>query len=773
MSRGYQTTYVAISVFLVGLGSVAFAGHVIYVDASAIGASNGSSWTDAYSHLQDALIDANSMPKPVEIRVARGIYTPDEGAGATRGDQMATFQLVSGVTLRGGYAGFSEPDPDARDTTLYATTLSGDLAGDDVHLGVDHPRSIKCTCEDNSCRIVTGSGIGEDAIIDGFTVAGGDWLWSGCTRDCNDYAGVYIESGRPTIVNCRFIGTLAFNQGALVNCDGSRTTLIGCTFAGNDRAIANTGSSLLLTKCAFESDDERAIYSFGVGHIVLTECTFKGPGISSHGTDLTLAGCTFSNSGMGCYDCNSTLTSCTFQNAGIGCTQGNLTVTDCGFVNSDYCPLESREGSLVLTRCLFSANSAREGGAVNIRSSGARLYQCTFKRNTATAGAGAIDATSANLVLQNCIFSGNQGPIHIQGAGAVSIFMGNLTATGCIFAGNSARGFMSPGAISSSGALVRLSNCTFAGNWSSRGQGNAIRHSSQSFACQLKLSNCIVWDGAGSIAGMIPSEQARVCITYSNVQGGWPGEGNIDADPCFAEPGYWVDANDPNVIVEPNNPNAVWIDGDYHLQSQAGRWDPQMQQWVRDDRSSPCIDAGDRGTPIGPEPFPNGGVINMGAYGGTIEASKSYFGEPICGTIVAGDINGDCKVDCSDFAILASHWLLRGSDFINIPPTVTIVAPPNGAEFHYPTPITICADATDIDGSVVWLRFTMSYKSNGRSHSSGYSAAEEGGRWWYDWYWWGDTGIPFDGNYTITAKASDDDCAVSVSAPVVVTLHVP
>ena len=47
----------------------------------------------------------------------------------------------------------------------------------------------------------------------------------------------------------------------------------------------------------------------------------------------------------------------------------------------------------------------------------------------------------------------------------------------------------------------------------------------------------------------------------------------------------------------------------------------------------------------------------MDAYGGTSEASKSYFGKPVCETIVAGDINGDCKVDFTDMLILLSHWL--------------------------------------------------------------------------------------------------------------------
>ncbi|UCD29281.1 MAG: hypothetical protein JSV03_02030, partial [Planctomycetota bacterium] len=113
--------------------------------------------------------------------------------------------------------------------------------------------------------------------------------------------------------------------------------------------------------------------------------------------------------------------------------------------------------------------------------------------------------------------------------------------------------------------------------------------------------------------------------------------GNIDADPVFADP---------------NN-------GDYHLKSQAGRYDPNppAADWVRDEVTSPCIDASDPNSSIGQEPFPNGGIVKMGVYGGTAEASKSYFGEPVCEIIVAGDINGDCKVDFKDFAIMALHWL--------------------------------------------------------------------------------------------------------------------
>jgi parallel beta-helix repeat protein len=102
------------------------------------------------------------------------------------------------------------------------------------------------------------------------------------------------------------------------------------------------------------------------------------------------------------------------------------------------------------------------------------------------------------------------------------------------------------------------------------------------------------------------------------------GPGSISVDPYFAELGYRADVNDPNIaVVEPNNQNAVWVDGDYHLKSQAGRYDPNTQTWVKDDVTSPCIDAGDPNSPVAFEPFPNGGIVNMGAYGGTSEASKS------------------------------------------------------------------------------------------------------------------------------------------------------
>jgi len=176
------------------------------------------------------------------------------------------------------------------------------------------------------------------------------------------------------------------------------------------------------------------------------------------------------------------------------------------------------------------------------------------------------------------------------------------------------------------------------------------------------LSNCIVYDDGQEVFNTM----SNLTIEYSTIRRDsetiydsantliWD-PGLLDADPCFADPGYW-DANGT-----PDDPNDdFFVEGDYHLKSQAGRWDPVGASWVQDDVTSPCIDAGDPNSPIGYEPFPNGGVINMGAYGGTAEASKSYFGQPLCKTPIAGDINGDCTVDFKDIAILLSHWLQMG-----------------------------------------------------------------------------------------------------------------
>jgi hypothetical protein len=91
--------------------------------------------------------------------------------------------------------------------------------------------------------------------------------------------------------------------------------------------------------------------------------------------------------------------------------------------------------------------------------------------------------------------------------------------------------------------------------------------------------------------------------------------------------------------------------GDYHLRSERGRYWPQFDLWVLDKVTSLCVDGGDPTADYSNEPVPNGGRINMGAYGGTAYASMSE------GRWLEGDINRDHFVNMMDMALVANDWL--------------------------------------------------------------------------------------------------------------------
>ncbi|UCG56976.1 MAG: hypothetical protein JSU70_19190 [Phycisphaerales bacterium] len=102
------------------------------------------------------------------------------------------------------------------------------------------------------------------------------------------------------------------------------------------------------------------------------------------------------------------------------------------------------------------------------------------------------------------------------------------------------------------------------------------------------------------------------------------------------------DDHDP-LFADPDN-------GDYHLLSERGRYWPEHDVWILDEVTSPCIDAGDATANFSNEPAPNGGRLNLGAYGGTAYASMSDW--PLI-----GDVNQDGIVDMRDVALMTDNWL--------------------------------------------------------------------------------------------------------------------
>ncbi len=237
----------------------------------------------------------------------------------------------------------------------------------------------------------------------------------------------------------------------------------------------------------------------------------------------------------------------------------------------------------------------------------------------------------------------------------------------------------------------------------------------------------------------------------------------MEADPGFADPGIWDSQGTPDDTTDDS-----WIAGDYHLKSQAGRWDPIDEIWVQDEASSPSIDGGDPFAPIGDESFPNGGVANMGVYGADAEASKTYFGGPVCETRMAGDVNGDCRVDLEDLLIVVAQWEGRPAG------PVTIVEPTDGAilQLGLSQPLLIRAAVNEPDFVASRVRFEITHRSENHRRVSTVPAQEREDGWFTTWTWWSsERSSPNEGDHTITATATDVSGRTEVSEPVVITIH--
>jgi Leucine-rich repeat (LRR) protein len=208
-------------------------------------------------------------------------------------------------------------------------------------------------------------------------------------------------------------------------------------------------------------------------------------------------------------------------------------------------------------------------------------------------------------------------------AGAISCINSNPKISNCLIVGNRAT---NPdgggGAVFCQDSNAVFENCTFSGNYGGPQAAGFLIYDSN-----VAIMNSILWDNYTEVSvasGSLPS------ITYSDIQGQWPGTGNMAESPLFAEPGYWARSDTPDVQADPFDANAVWIDGDYHLLSEFGRYRQGRNRWILDEVTSPCINAGNLNSDVGEEPFPHGYIINMGAYGGTSQASMfSPIQEPV------------------------------------------------------------------------------------------------------------------------------------------------
>jgi hypothetical protein len=278
-------------------------------------------------------------------------------------------------------------------------------------------------------------------------------------------------------------------------------------------------------------------------------------------------------------------------------------------------------GVACCTICRNEATSAGGGlySGTMRQQTGGTISGCTISGNRAPSGGG-IACSRNRPLIANCLIVGNWATIEPSviwesrdGGGGVYCFQNNPHFTNCTIVNNRANA--SGGGIDcpdGEGNIV-VENSIVWGNSALYGNQMAMMCCLCVVGCQdIKMRYCCIESGSNSTCVELdPSVVDRpVDLIASHSK---------DENPRFADPGHW----DPNGT--PNDPNDdFWVDGDYHLKSQAGRWDPSSLKWVLDAVTSPCIDVGDPNTPVGLEPQPNGNRINMGAYGGTAEASKSF-----------------------------------------------------------------------------------------------------------------------------------------------------
>lgn len=525
-----------VSFFLTTTSALSFAGEesVRFVDAAAVEGGNGTSWSNAYRELQDALAEALNNPAISEIRVAGGIYIPTQ-AGGSRG---MTFELREGVNLNGGYAGQANDDPDTRDFDLYPTILSGDLNGD------DNP-NFEDSFADNSEHVVSCNSLSSIAI-DGFTIRGGN----ANVYPTNDGGGMQVFYSTIQISNCNFEwnragGDAAYGGGLLLV--ESITTLNNCRFTNNK--IHSQGGGISAAYGA-------GLANFSYSVLTATNCVFENNAVSGF---LPAGG------------------------ALINSSQSTFSLSDCRFIENSATGLGAIGGAIAnystlspsCDRCVFLKNNVDRGdfqeawgGAIwNSNHGSPQFRNCKFLGNYATGGeGGAIRNTQSNPSFFNCIFSGNRN---------ISIYNADNsdpTFINCSFGGNT-------GAVlfNTQNSNPLLLNCIL---WGNSFPNNQIHTDTSSGSNQSTLQFCNYesgWHGLGS--------------ENINLNPAWVDRDGIDNVTGTEDDDFHLLANSPCIDEGTNfsiDPNSLDFEGELRILDGDGNGLATIDMGVDEFLVSPC-----------------------------------------------------------------------------------------------------------------------------------------------------------------------------------------
>ena len=303
----------------------------------------------------------------------------------------------------------------------------------------------------------------------------------------------------------------------------------------------------------------------------------------------------------------------------------------------------------------------QHGGAIYCDGASPTINNCIIAFNEAYYSGGGVFCRDSNMVITNCEITDNY--CEASGAGFCGAFGGTPVLQNCLIAWND--GYASGGACLANDSNAAFINCTIADNYAYYPDGTG---GIDCYHSDVNITNSIIWDNYSYSNEQIITTSANVTVSYSDIQVSdgaavWPGSGNINNDPLFAKPWFYDyhlkseagrlmpfnetngDFNQDGIVDELDLEifSRFWlVEGfvmatdlyyDYIIDFKdfaviASNWHEPgwtIGGWVTDESGvySPCIDTGDPTADFSKEPIPNGGIINMGAYGNTTSASKS------------------------------------------------------------------------------------------------------------------------------------------------------
>jgi hypothetical protein len=260
--------------------------------------------------------------------------------------------MKTGVGIYGGFAG-AETARDQRNWTTNVTTLTGDLLGND---------SGTANLTDNSYHVLVGSGALSTAILDGFTVKGGNA--NGATASNYDKGGgiLIVNSGAPTIRNCNFVGNRCTFGGGAGYIFAAQATFTDCQFIDNvggsyGGAFDTNNVTSTFRRCVFKGNSAAragAFETFGGGNTTFENCLFAANRATGTGGGAAI----WVGSGSSIVRAYS----CTFAGNIATSTAGGVNTTSGGTLNAFNCVFWGNSGSAGQT----AANQVNGGGGTNL-----------------------------------------------------------------------------------------------------------------------------------------------------------------------------------------------------------------------------------------------------------------------------------------------------------------------------------------------------------------------------------------------------------------------